>query len=140
MLWCAAYAGDVEIEDEKGFDVRGLVSMPLDGKPKGESPCVDIGDKVSVADCGGVKVKPPKYKAWRDPKILNPILKKCNGARQWVLMWNAPEAHTSYQEWQFYFQQEVSTAKARHWKSWLACSKGCDIFKPYKFTKPLSII
>ena len=48
------------MEDENGFDVRGLVSRPLDGKPNGESPCVEIGDKVSVADCGGVNVKPPK--------------------------------------------------------------------------------
>lgn len=48
------------MEEEKGFEVRGLVSRPLEGKPNGESPCVEMGDKESVADCGGVNVNPPK--------------------------------------------------------------------------------
>lgn len=60
MLWWAAYAGDVVIDDENGFDVLGLASSALEGKPKGEPSCCDTGDRESVADWGGVKVKPPK--------------------------------------------------------------------------------
>jgi hypothetical protein len=45
---------------EKGFDVRGLLSRGADGKPNGEESCADTGERVSVADWGGVKVNPPK--------------------------------------------------------------------------------
>lgn len=38
---------------ENGFDVLGLVSRGVEGKPKGES-WADAGERVSVADWGGV--------------------------------------------------------------------------------------
>ena len=44
---------------ENGFDVLGLVSRGAEGKPNGES-WADTGERVSVADCGGVNVNPPK--------------------------------------------------------------------------------
>lgn len=44
---------------EKGFDVLGLLSRGAEGKPKGDS-CAETGESVSVADCGGVNVNPPK--------------------------------------------------------------------------------
>lgn len=60
MLCCGAYAGGALTGIEKGFDVLGLVSSGAELKPKGDSPCADTGDRVSVAEWGGVKVKPPK--------------------------------------------------------------------------------
>jgi hypothetical protein len=60
MLCCAAYAGGVLTGMEKGFEVLGLLSSGAEWKPKGESPCGDTGERVSAADCGGVKAKPPK--------------------------------------------------------------------------------
>jgi hypothetical protein len=45
---------------EKGFEVRGLESSGAELKPNGDSPCADTGEIVSVADCGGVNVNPPK--------------------------------------------------------------------------------
>lgn len=44
---------------ENGLDVLGLVSRGAEGNPKGEL-CADTGESVSVADCGGVNVNPPK--------------------------------------------------------------------------------
>jgi hypothetical protein len=60
MLCCAAYAWGALTGIEKGFDVLGLVSSGVELKPNGESPWAETGERVSVADCGGVKVKPPK--------------------------------------------------------------------------------
>lgn len=45
---------------ENGLDVLGLLAKESEGNPKGEPSWVDTGDRVSVADCGGVNVKPPK--------------------------------------------------------------------------------
>lgn len=45
---------------EKGLEVLGLVSRGAEWKPKGDASCVDTGEMASVADWGGVKVKPPK--------------------------------------------------------------------------------
>jgi hypothetical protein len=44
---------------ENGFDVLGLVLSGAEGKPNGDS-WADTGESVSVADCGGVNVNPPK--------------------------------------------------------------------------------
>jgi hypothetical protein len=60
MLCCAAYAGGALTGIENGLEVLGLVSRGAELKPKGESPCAETGERVSVADCGGVNVKPPK--------------------------------------------------------------------------------
>jgi hypothetical protein len=60
MLWCAAYGEPPLIEVEKGKDVLGLVSIGAEGNPKGDPSWVETGDKVSVADWGGVNVNPPK--------------------------------------------------------------------------------
>lgn len=60
MLWLAAYAGGLLTGMEKGFDVLGLVSSGAEWKPNGDPSCVDTGEMASVADCGGVKEKPPK--------------------------------------------------------------------------------
>jgi hypothetical protein len=60
MLCCAAYAGGALTGMENGFEVRGLLSSGAELYPNGESPCADTGESVSVADWGGVKVKPPK--------------------------------------------------------------------------------
>lgn len=60
MLCCAAYAGGALTGIEKGFDVLGLESSGAELNPNGESPCADTGERVSVADWGGVNVKPPK--------------------------------------------------------------------------------
>jgi hypothetical protein len=59
MLCCAAYAGGALTGIENGLEVLGLVSRGAELKPKGESPCAETGERVSVADCGGVNVKPP---------------------------------------------------------------------------------
>lgn len=59
ILCWAAYAGGVLTGIEKGFDVLGLVSSGAEWKPKGDPSCGDTGERVSAADCGGVKVKPP---------------------------------------------------------------------------------
>lgn len=59
IVCCEEYDVGVLTGMEKGLDVRGLVSRGAEGKPKGES-CAETGDSVSVADCGGVKVNPPK--------------------------------------------------------------------------------
>lgn len=59
MLWCEAYDGGLLTDIEYGFDVLGLASSGAGGNPNGEPSC-DTGDNVSVADWGGVKVKPPK--------------------------------------------------------------------------------
>jgi hypothetical protein len=45
---------------EKGLDVLGLVSIGAEWKPKGDPSWVETGEMVSVADWGGVNVKPPK--------------------------------------------------------------------------------
>jgi hypothetical protein len=50
MLCCAAYAGGAETGIEKGLDVLGLASSGAELKPKGESPCADTGERVSVAE------------------------------------------------------------------------------------------
>jgi hypothetical protein len=60
MLCCAAYAGGALTGIENGLDVLGLVSSGAELKPNGESPCAETGERVSVADWGGVNVKPPK--------------------------------------------------------------------------------
>jgi hypothetical protein len=60
ILCWAAYPCGALTGIEKGFEVRGLLSSGAELKPKGESPCADTGERVSVADCGGVNVKPPK--------------------------------------------------------------------------------
>jgi len=61
MLLCAAYVGAELTDMEKGLDLLGLPSIWwFEGKPKGEPSCpVEMGESVSVADWGGVKVKPP---------------------------------------------------------------------------------
>lgn len=45
---------------EKGFDVLGLASSGAEWNPKGDPSWADTGEIASVADCGGVKEKPPK--------------------------------------------------------------------------------
>lgn len=59
IVCCEEYDVGVLTGMEKGLDVLGLPSRDAEGKPKGES-WADTGESVSVAECGGVNVNPPK--------------------------------------------------------------------------------
>lgn len=86
-----------------------------------------------------VPTKPSRYKAWWDPKLLNPILRQRNRARRWMIRSDSPEAHKSYQDWQDFFRQEVMAAKSRHWRKFLASCTGKDTYKAFNYTKPTSL-
>jgi hypothetical protein len=85
-----------------------------------------------------VKNNSTKAKPWWDKKILDPLADKRNRAQRWMLLLRSTNSCNCYQHWQQVFRDKVYELKKNHWRKFLAECKDHEVFKAYKYTKPVN--